>query len=204
MKKLISFFAVALFLSIALAANASMVGTGDLDVTWSGPMVGNYYGDYDGQVVSSNFGYTTGVEEVFCVSKDDGNGGLYDFYTITSDLTNYATLSKAAWIADNWTRWGSDDATKVEAQKAVWQIMGVMNEVGTSGTDYAIYLAANNISNYTTERWYYALSPSSTAPTGTNYQDFLTPVTPTPIPTALWLLGTGLLGLVGLRRKFKA
>ena len=63
MKKLISFFAVALFLSIALAANASMVGTGDLNVTWSGPMVGNYYGDYDGQVVSSNFGYTTGVED---------------------------------------------------------------------------------------------------------------------------------------------
>jgi hypothetical protein len=27
------------------------------------------------------------------------------------------------------------------------------------------------------------------------------PVTPTPIPAAAWLLGSGLLGLVGMRRK---
>jgi xanthosine utilization system XapX-like protein len=31
----------------------------------------------------------------------------------------------------------------------------------------------------------------------------LTPVTPTPIPAAFWLLGSGLVGLVGIRRRFK-
>ncbi len=202
MKRLVSFFAMALFLSVALVANAGLVGTGDLNVYWSTPTSNGYYLDYDGTVLSSNFGYTTGLEEVFCVSRQEGNGGNYDFYTITSDLDNYATLSKAAWIADNWTTYGTDETTKAEAQKAVWKIMGVMDITAGTGIDNTIYLAANAISNYTTDRWYYAVSPSQFT-AGIDYQDFLTPVSKTPVPAPLWLLGSGLLGLVALRRKFK-
>lgn len=204
MKKLVSFFAMALFLSITLTANAALLGYGDLNVSWSTPISNGYYLDGDGTVVSSSFGYTTGLVDVFCVSSQEGNGGNYDFYTITSDLANYAALSKAAWVADNWTTFGTDDITKGEAQKAIWDIMNVMHIVGVDGTDYQILMAANTISNYTTDKWYYAVSPSLTAPNATNYQDFLTPVSKTPIPAALWLFGSGLLGLVALRRRFKA
>jgi len=144
MKKLTGLLVIAVFLMFPLYANAAPLplGYGDLNVVASSPTGGNYYLDYDGTVVWSSFGYTTGSEEVFCVSSQQGNGGLYDFYAITSELANYATLSQAAWIADNWTTWGAGDFEKGEAQKAIWKIMGVMDITGGIGTDSDIYDAA--------------------------------------------------------------
>ncbi len=205
MKRVVSFIAILLILTLPLAANAGLLGTGDLNVTASGPTGGNYYLDYDGTVASSSFGYTTGSVEVFCVSKQEGNGGDYKFYTITSDLDNvfgsgtFAKLSTASWIADNWTSWGTSDEIKGEAQKAVWAIMGVMDILGTTGTDVAIYNAAQDKSGYASN-WYFAYSPSLVG--AHDYQDFITPGKPTPIPAAMWLLGSGLVGLVGIRRRF--
>lgn len=208
MKRAVIFVAILLILILPLAANAGLLGTGDLNVTASGPRGGNYYLDYDGSVASSSFGYTTGSVEVFCVSKQEGNGGDYKFYTITSDLDNifgsgtFGKLSMAAWIADNWTTYvGSADADliKGEAQKAIWKIMGVMDIVGITGTDYTIYNAAQSHSGYASN-WYFAYSPSLVG--AHDYQDFITPGKPTPIPAAMWLLGSGLVGLVGIRRRF--
>ena len=82
-------------------------------MNWSYPYSGgspNYYTDYDGKVASSDFDYTTGWEEIFCVSEDHANGiESVNIYSITSDLDTifgsgfYEKLSRAAWIADNWT-----------------------------------------------------------------------------------------------------
>jgi len=197
MKKLAIFLVMGFFLGIPIAANASPLGTGVLNVQWSPPTGGGYYLDYDGTVVSSSFGYTTGLEEIFCVSHEPGMSKEDDitFYAIDSDLSNYAKLSQAAWIADNWTDWGTSDGVKGEAQKAIWKIMGssLPDLVGSAGVDAIIYAEAVTHSRYETLNWYWADS--------TEHQDYLTPVSPVPEPATMLLLGVGLCGLAFVGRK---
>jgi hypothetical protein len=88
------------------------------------------------------------------MSKEDD----ITFYAIDSDLSNYAELSQAAWIADNWTDWGTSDGVKGEAQKAIWKIMGssLPDLVGSAGVDAIIYAEAVTHSRYETLNWYWA------------------------------------------------
>ena len=193
MKKLVSFFAIALFLSIPLAANATPLGTGSMNLYYSPPIGGGYYLDYDGQVVSSNFGYTTPLVEIFCVSNQPLTSGNFTFYTITNEaLTGldanfgagtFDKLARAAWVGDHWTTYFGTpgyptlDDVKGEAQKAVWEIMVIgLDFVGSDGLDLKIYNDAMAWTPAPNGNWYYAVDS----------QDYITPV---PEPGILILLG---------------
>ena len=85
MKKLVSILVIALFLCMPLAASAAPLGQGYLDSGYSGPTGGGYYLDYDGAVTSSNFGYTTGWEEIFCVSiQNDSDANFWSWWKVES------------------------------------------------------------------------------------------------------------------------
>jgi hypothetical protein len=208
MKKLVCFLAIVMLMTIPISAGAALIGTGELKIYASPPTEGGYYLDYDADM--QLFGNTTLGLEVFCVSEQNAavnQWAGYSFYTIPDN-----NLKVAGWIADNWRTFAPPNPTvadldnlKGEAQKAIWEVTGVMRILGTSGTDLEIYDKAmaiyksNGLSNYDFSGWMFASNPID-GQSGLGLQDYLVPK-PVPEPATMLLLGAGLIGLAGLGRK---
>ena len=148
---------------------------------------GEDIGDLDSEVVSAN------VENSYAAELAWVQSVLGSSYTITED-NKYDTTGLWAEVD------GNPDYYALE-------LKGTPNyfyiKLGTGGTDIAYdhWLYHNN------EEFNWAVVDSGEWGTTKNIDIFrishIGEINPVPIPAAVWLLGGGLIGLVGLRRRIK-
>lgn len=177
MKK--QFLAAAVMVLLPLAASASEVGTGTMQIVASDPDAGKYLGDYDVKAGSYvNTSSVTGkaidfaTNEVFCISKDlldVNNSAAYTFYTSDYLLSQYNqtnnvqytqnTLNFVTWVA-NWSTTTTAYTFKDSDGDTLWsssdqdeiKVLGqkaIWDKLGVEEHDYSYGLLRSLYRTYT-------------------------------------------------------
>lgn len=226
-KRLVLMAVILALLFAPSMASAGIIGNVSLTMSASTPYgyarfpsgaSGNYYLDYDARLNGSGT-----LLEIFCVEDATGVSGTTNPYTLLSiDSTlstftgNWQRYLAAAYIAESWSAGTVSEATKAAAQIAVWEVMfdGTSSPNLSGGTftstayvsEAAAILSTLPIPSgfLASTRWALAVNPEIAAggtsfTEGLKYQNYLVPV---PIPPTVLLLGAGVLGMIGFRRKF--
>lgn len=160
---------------------------------------------------------TTNTFQTFCIEQNVTYNPGQTYYGVldNNDISNDKPLNYgAAWLYSqfaegvltgyDYTNTTSRNASAGIVQQEIWYLMGqsatydvnlnnlVTNAVNAAG--HSVYDASNGAYGVQVLNLY-------TDPSNTNRAQDQLYLTPTPIPAAAWLLGSGLMGLVGLKRR---
>ncbi len=142
------------------------------------------YGTFNGVNTNQDFGVTDGIQNIR-VGFDAGNSIWFDFASPIDvfgvNIWGFGDVSDSP-ILTFYDNMGNSGVALSGFQSSTQDFYGIRSNIGIVSLQFT-YTGGSGDGVYFDELYY--------------------GVSAVPIPTAVWLLGSGLIGLVGFRRKFK-